>query len=169
MKKTKPPVDSDSYGTPDIVFNWLNKVFNFDVDAFASHTNAKCDRYYTKDNSALSAKKWNFRRGGRLTKVFMNPPYSRTNIYNCMQKAYEESLKGCIVVAIVRDDPSTRWYQEFIHGKAYKVIRLKERVKFIGGKDTYNFPCCVVLYDLTGFEQHGTEYLLRSYKEEFML
>ena len=165
MSKVKTIEDSDSYETPDEVYNWLNKYFKFHVDAFASRKNAKCKRYFTKKDNALG-KKWGFKRKGN-THVFANPPYSRGNIYNCMKKAYEESLKGCIVVALVRDDPTTSWYQEFIDDKAYKVIRLEERIKFVGGKDTYNFPCCVVLYDLDNFE--GTEYLLKSYKEEFEL
>ncbi len=156
------PIDSDSYGTPDHIFNWLNKTFNFKLDACASHTNSKCDNYFTKENSCLNSKKWRGRK--KSLSVFMNPPYSRGNINKMIAKAYEQSLDGCVVVCLVRDDPSTKWYQEYIDGKASLVIRLKERIKFIGGVDTYNFPCCVVIF--TGVKKTVTKYKLKSYKEE---
>lgn len=162
-KKIKAPVDSDSYGTPLEVYNWLNKHYKFHLDACASAKNYKHKRYFSKKDNALT-KNWNIKRKVK-THVFMNPPYSRANIGNFIKKAYEESLKGAVVVCLVRDDPTTGWYKEFVDGEAATVYRLKERIKFDGGEASYNFPCCVVIYDLDNFE--GTEYLLKSYKEKF--
>lgn len=41
--------DDDDRGTPDELFRRLDAEFRFDLDAAASHANAKCTRYYTTD------------------------------------------------------------------------------------------------------------------------
>lgn len=61
--------NSEEWGTPQELFNRLNKEFNFTFDICASKENAKCHKYYTKEEDALK-KEW----GGV---IWMNPPYGR--------------------------------------------------------------------------------------------
>ena len=71
------------WSTPDDLFGELSRDFDFDLDACASPTNAKCPRYFTKEQDAL-------RQSWHGT-VWMNPPYG-DEILPFMQKAYEESV-----------------------------------------------------------------------------
>ena len=52
--------NSEEWGTPQGFFNKLNKEFNFTLDICASKENAKCPKYYTKEEDALK-QEW----GGR--------------------------------------------------------------------------------------------------------
>jgi hypothetical protein len=79
----------------------------------------------------------------------VNPPYSRGNIDAFMRKAWNEWRMGNAtkVVALVRLDPSTSWFESFVHGKAAEVLMLDRRVRFVGATSGYPFPCCLVVYD----------------------
>ncbi len=48
---------SAEWATPDDLFAELDTIFHFDLDACASPENAKCVRYFTKDDNALG-KHW---------------------------------------------------------------------------------------------------------------
>lgn len=60
MTKGMYTSNSEEWGTPQGLFNRLNKEFNFTFDICASKENAKCPRYYTKEEDALK-QEW----GGR--------------------------------------------------------------------------------------------------------
>lgn len=68
-------LDSDSWGTTPALFEALNRSYGpFDFDLFASPSNKKCDRFFTKEQDAL---KQPWHEQGR--NLFGNPPYSRGN------------------------------------------------------------------------------------------
>lgn len=58
--------DKSDWETPRILFNELNRQYHFTLDAAASHTNHKVDRYFTADDDGL-VQDW----GGET--VFCNP------------------------------------------------------------------------------------------------
>lgn len=60
MTKGMYTSNSEEWGTPQELFNRLNKEFNFTFDICASKENAKCHKYYTKEEDALK-QEW----GGR--------------------------------------------------------------------------------------------------------
>ena len=60
MTKGMYTSNSEEWDTPQTLFNRLNKEFNFTFDICASKENAKCHKYYTKEEDALK-KEW----GGR--------------------------------------------------------------------------------------------------------
>jgi site-specific DNA-methyltransferase (adenine-specific) len=62
------------------------------------------------------------------TSVFMNPPYSNPTPW--VKKAYEESLQGKTVVGLLRGDTSTRWFHDWVLGKA--------ELRFIKGRVCFN-------------------------------
>ena len=61
---------STEWETPPRFFDFVNREFDFQLDAAASAINFKCDRYITKTQDALVTP-W---RGDR---VWLNPPYGR--------------------------------------------------------------------------------------------
>ena len=73
---------TDDWATPQKLFDELNSEFGFTLDPCATLTNAKCSKFYTRENDGLS-KDW---RGER---VFMNPPYGR-EIGKWVKKISEE-------------------------------------------------------------------------------
>ena len=72
---------TDIWATPQDFFNQLDKEFNFTLDPCALPENAKCKRFFTKEDDGLS-RSWNNEI------VFMNPPYGR-EIIDWVKKASE--------------------------------------------------------------------------------
>jgi phage N-6-adenine-methyltransferase len=148
---------NDEWETPDELFEVLDREFDFGFDLCANILNARCPDY--TDDVAEYVDSYSGEEHGQY---WMNPPYSRSKIGTCMKAAWDLAQMGKYVVCLVRDDPSARWYQNYVDGKATEVRRLKHRVKFKGAEDSYNFPCCVVVYrDNT---EGTTEYKLWSWK-----
>jgi site-specific DNA-methyltransferase (adenine-specific) len=134
---------SEMWGTPPDLFAMLNRAYRFRLDAASNGANALCPCYFTKDEDGLT-QDWS-----RYRRVWLNPPYGRT-IGLWMRKAYEESRKGCIVVALVPARVDTKWWHEQVVGKA-RVTFLKGRLKFINeaGRSRYPapFPSALVVYE----------------------
>ena len=127
----------DHYGTPVDFYDELNKRFHFKLDPCAWPDNALGTPYfYTEEDDGL-VQSW------APGPVFMNPPYSTVTPW--VQKAYEESLKGVLVVGLVRHDPSTRWWNDWVRGKGL-VLPVPYRLHFVGGDGAYNFPSTVVIW-----------------------
>lgn len=156
---------NDERETPDELFNVLDIEFNFQFDLAASIENRKTEDFSTNSLEVP----WSFFNRGPM---WLNPPYSRGNIDKFMKKAYEESLNGCTIVCLVRDDPSTNWYRDYVDGRAVEVRRLVRRVRFIGADSCYNFPCCIVVYKPPVKGHSGvplyepTKYFLWDWKQE---
>lgn len=155
---------NDEWETPNDLFFKLNDEFNFSFDAACKTDNAKCStgNFLDLGLEALEAP-WHMAHGA----VWLNPPYSRGNIYPFMQKAYGESqLTDKPIVCLVRCDPTARWFKNWVDGKAFEVRMLKHRVQFVGADASYPFPCCVVIYDRTlHAAEQDTIYSLWSWKE----
>lgn len=66
--------------TPRALFDELDRIFGgFNLDPCATEQNAKCARFFTREQDGLS-QPW-------TGKVFMNPPYGR-EIGNWVRKAW---------------------------------------------------------------------------------
>lgn len=59
---------TDMRATPQDFFDKLNDEFKFNLDPCATPENAKCEKYFTKEDDGLS-KSWDNQN------VFCNPPY----------------------------------------------------------------------------------------------
>ena len=128
---------SNDWATPHQTFNELDNEFNFTLDPCASHQNAKCEKYFTKEDDGLS-QDWSNEI------VFMNPPYGR-EIGKWVEKAYRESLKGAVVVCLIPARTDTKYWHNFIF--PYAEIRfIKVRLKFGGSKNAAPFPSAIVIY-----------------------
>lgn len=133
--------NKDDWETPRAFFDELNREFHFTLDAAASDTNHKVDNYFTKETDALTSD-W----GGEV--VFCNPPYGR-EVPKWVEKAYKESLKpNTTVVLLVASRTDTRWFHDYILGKA-EIRFIKGRLKFeVNGipKDPAPFPSLLAIY-----------------------
>lgn len=86
---------NDNFETPQELFEQLDRVFNFTLDAACTSENCKCPKgfYHDKGQDALDMN-W----GGE--RVFCNPPFSRKSEF--IKKAYMEVLlHNCPVVVMV--------------------------------------------------------------------
>lgn len=75
----------------------------------------------------------------------MNPPYGR-EIKEWIKKAYEESKKDCLVVALIPARTDTIYWHEYIFNKASEIRFLKGRLKFGKSKNCAPFPSAVIVF-----------------------
>jgi phage N-6-adenine-methyltransferase len=130
---------TDLWATPQVLFNELNCEFGFDLDVCATDENAKCERYITKEQDALSESAWNLWRGV----LWMNPPYGR-EIGKWVEHAYRAAEDGATVVCLLPARTDTRWWHDYcIKGE---VRFLKGRLKFGDSKNAAPFPSAVVIF-----------------------
>lgn len=128
---------SDDWSTPKDLFMELDREFHFTLDPCASDNNHKCDLYYTVDEDGLS-QNW------APHNVFCNPPYGRV-IGDWVRKGYNEFLKGATVVFLLPARTDTKWFHEYIYGKA--TIRfIKGRLKFGDSIQSAPFPSMIVIF-----------------------
>lgn len=127
---------TDDWGTPQPLFDELSAIFGgFTLDPCATPQNAKSQTFFTREQDGL-ARRW----GG---KVFMNPPYGR-DISRWVKKAYEESLRGALVVCLLPARTDTRWWQDYAkHGYVYF---LSGRLRFGAALNSAPFPSAIVTF-----------------------
>ena len=126
---------TDLWATPQDFFDRYNKLYQFELDVCATAENAKCQRFFTKEDDGL-AQEW-------TGVCFMNPPYGR-EIIHWMKKAYESSLKGATVVCLVPARTDTKWWHEYAMRGEIEFIR--GRLKFGDAKNSAPFPSAVVVF-----------------------
>lgn len=137
MTKGMYTSNSEEWGTPQELFNRLNKEFNFTLDVCASEENAKCPKYYTKEEDALK-QEW----GGV---IWMNPPYGR-RIGNWVKKAKETARQGkATVVCLLPARTDTAWWHDYVM-KANEIRLIRGRLKFGDGKGSAPFPSAIVVF-----------------------
>lgn len=126
--------ETEEYATPQSLFNELDEVFHFTLDACASAENAKCEKYFTKADDSLR-QIWS-------GTVWMNPPYGR-KIIHFMRKAYEAHHNGATVVCLVPARTDTKWWHKYaVHGT---VIFLRGRLCF-NNKNSAPFPSAIIIF-----------------------
>ena len=139
MKNIKTMLSSNTpeWSTPQKFFDELDKEFHFTLDPCATKENAKCSKFYTKEDGGLS-KNWDNEI------VFCNPPYG-SETPKWVEKA--SKTKGLVVMLIpARTD--TRYFHDYIYNKA-EIRFIKGRLKFGGeqkGSGSAPFPSMVVIF-----------------------
>jgi len=146
MNKVHFSSKSDSWSTPQDLFDNLNLQYNFTLDPCASDDNAKCSKYYTKEQDGL-AQSW------ANEVVFMNPPYGK-GLKDWIQKAYVSARDdNATVVCLIPARTDTSYWHTFVWNDARdtwkKGVRgkfLKGRLKFGGAKNSAPFPSAIVVF-----------------------
>jgi len=137
ISKTLYSSRSEEWPTPQPFFERLNAEFHFTLDPCATAANAKCERYFTKQENGLT-KHW------KRHTVFCNPPYGR-QMQAWAQKCFEASLKGATVVLLAHARTDTRWFHDWVYGKA-EIRFVRGRLKFGGGGQSAPFPSLVAVF-----------------------
>jgi phage N-6-adenine-methyltransferase len=129
--------ESHEWSTPQVLFDNLDAEFGFTLDVCASSENAKCERYYSKQEDGLK-QPW-------TGVCWCNPPYGR-DIGCWVEKAWQCSKEGrATVVCLLPARTDTRWWHEFVC-EAKEVRFLKGRLKFGGQENSAPFPSAVVVF-----------------------
>jgi len=129
--------DNITWETPQDLFNKLNNEFNFETDVCALPFNAKCSNYYTPDMDGLS-QEW---KGS----CWMNPPYGK-EIGLWMKKAYEESLKGSIIVCLIPARTDTKYWHDYCM-RATEIRFIRGRLKFSNSNNSAPFPSAIIIFN----------------------
>lgn len=127
---------TDLWSTPQDFFDKLNDEFHFDLDVCAIQENAKCEKFYTPEQDGLK-QPWN-------GTVWCNPPYGR-EIGQWVRRAFFASVAGSTVVMLLPARTDTRWFHEYIYGKA-EIRFIRGRLKFGNARNSAPFPSMVVIY-----------------------
>lgn len=107
---------NNEWSTPQYVFDELNKEFNFNLDVCASDWNAKCEKYYTKEDDGLK-KPW-------FGTCWMNPPYGK-EINKWIRRAYEVSFYNVTTVCLIPSRTDANYFHDYC---------LKGEIRFIRGR-----------------------------------
>lgn len=124
---------TDLWETPQSLFDELDKEFHFTLDVCATKENAKCERYFTKEDDGL-AQEW-------CGICWMNPPYGR-QIGKWIKKAYES---GARVVCLIPARTDTAWWHDYVMKGEYRFIR--GRLRFGNSKNSAPFPSAIVIFE----------------------
>lgn len=138
MNKALFSSNRQDWETPPDFFKKYDDVFRFTLDACATPQNAKCGKYYTKDDDGLT-KDWKDHR------VWCNPPYGR-EIARWVKKAHDEAEKSnTTVVMLLPARTDTAWFHDYILGQA-AIEFVRGRIKFVGASSAAPFPSMVVIF-----------------------
>ena len=120
--------------TPQEFYDKLNEEFRFTLDPCATKKNAKCKKFYTKEDDGLS-KDWSGER------VFLNPPYGK-EVGKWVKKASESK---CLIVCLLPARTDTRWFHQYIYHKS-EIRFIKGRLKFSGSSNSAPFPSMIIVF-----------------------
>lgn len=124
--------ETDLWATPMSFFKKYDDLYGFELDVCASVGNAKCKRFFTKEDDGLK-QEW-------TGVCWMNPPYGR-EIGLWMKKAWESKAT---VVCLVPARTDTKWWHDYAMKGEIEFIR--GRLKFGNAKNSAPFPSAVVVY-----------------------
>jgi phage N-6-adenine-methyltransferase len=128
---------NDERRTPRWLFDRLNKVFHFTLDAAASRDNALLPKFYTKEDNA-------FRQNWYGETVWCNPPYSRGQggLTAWVTKALPHKC-----AMLLPGDCSTVAGQSALHN-ATAILFLNRRLKFDNEPSGAKFSSWVAFFNL---------------------
>ena len=126
----------DEWETPPRLFQFLDRMFGFQLDVAATDENRLCRLWYTKERSGLE-QPW----APHVT--WLNPPYGRS-IGKWLQKALDESRAGATVVALIPARVDTQWWHRIVL-EADEVWFLEGRVPF-SGQQGAPFPSAIAVF-----------------------
>jgi len=128
--------EKDEWATPHAVFTMLDREFHFTLDACATSENAKCNRFFTKEDDGL-------RQDYGTERVWMNPPYSQLGKW--VRKAYDASLRGALVVCLTFARTDTAAFHDAV-AHASQIRFLRGRLRFGNAKNCAPAPSCIIIF-----------------------
>jgi phage N-6-adenine-methyltransferase len=104
----------------------------------ATAANAKCRTFLTKKHDGLDSD-WGHNR------VFCNPPYGRA-MSLWARKCFQASRDGALVVLLAHARTDTRWFHDWVYGKADEIRFVRGRLRFGDGRQSAPFPSLVAVF-----------------------
>ena len=141
------PSETEEWGSPPDLFEFLQWMFGFTIDLAASEENALLPRYYSLSDSAL-LHDWAGER------AWCNPPYDYRNLTAFTQKAYETWVRdgspgfGMFLLPCKTDQ---EWFHKYVwphSGDGVEIFFLRGRQKYQrpGKKAGAGFPSMLVRF-----------------------
>lgn len=134
MEGVLPSVASDERLTPDPLYLSLHAEFGFTIDLAASRENAKCARFYTREDNALS------RTWGNES-CWLNHPWSQTPAW--VEKSWREALAGTPLIVMLLPDNRTHqpFWQTLVEPfRETSLSGVQLRARFLPGRQHYGTP-----------------------------
>jgi phage N-6-adenine-methyltransferase len=123
-------------------FDPLNREFHLTLDVAASAENAKCSRFYTVEDNALM-QPWAPER------CWCSPPYDEAMLAQFVEKAYNESQRGALVVMLIPARTERWWWHQYIIDGGAEVRFERGRTPFRrrdGKVRTSPVPCAIIVF-----------------------
>ncbi len=125
------------HGTPEDIFNQLDKEFHFTLDVCADPSNAMVNKFLSQREDGL-------RTSWTNQICWMNPPYGR-EIPKWISKALRESqTNNATVVCLVPARTDTNWFWDYCVNGEIRFI--KGRLRFKGESSSAPFPSMIVIF-----------------------
>ena len=139
--------------TPPKLWNKIDPIFNFVLDAAANERDTKCERYIDEETNALTVD-WVVGEGEHW---FLNPPWGKLykkatgyTMKDWMRHALEQYEKGYEGVALVSVRTDTKWWHKnvkYAPWVCFPLGRVHYIDPFTGEPATQNtFPSVLVIY-----------------------
>lgn len=138
---------SQTWNTPLHLFQPLNDIWQFTIDAACLEDSALCERFYTPETDGL-LQDWS------KEVVWLNPPYN--DIKTWMKKCSDSHAAGATIVTLIPSRTDTKAFQDYIALNCTCICFIRGRLKFanpILEEDTEitvshaPFPSCLVVFD----------------------
>lgn len=127
---------TDEWGTPQWLFDLLDREFAFDLDVCASALNHKGKNYYGISDDGL-ASPWGYSN-------WCNPPYS--NQWPWVERAdYETNIERHSSVMLLKHDQSTA-HGTLASKEADEIRVIEHRLTFEGAPNSANFPSAIAVF-----------------------
>jgi hypothetical protein len=97
--------------------------------------------YLNSKMEALSAKEYKNR-----TEVLDNEKWVKTDISDWVRRCQESSLAGSQVIALLPAAVDTKYWHQYIFGKATAACFLKGRIRFVGAPAAAPMACSLVYW-----------------------
>jgi phage N-6-adenine-methyltransferase len=150
MQENMMTSNRDDWETPVELYNILDNIFHFSLDAAASIHNTKAEYFFTENDDALK-QDWDLtvKSLKKTSTVFINPPYNNKGILlKFFNKIKIEADKGLTIVALVAARTETKWHKIAWDYARYFLFFYK-RIKFeLNGKSlgTPTFPSELIIF-----------------------
>jgi phage N-6-adenine-methyltransferase len=130
------PTKRIDWETPQHVFDYWNRRFQFGTDVCANRQNAKCKRYFSPRQNGLR-QEWS-------GPCWMNPPYGRGMIGPWVKKAYLSAMSGdATVVCLLPNRSDNPWWEMVTAGEIFFV---QGRLRFVGAPSGAKFPSIICVF-----------------------
>jgi phage N-6-adenine-methyltransferase len=159
--------DRNTYGTPDYVFQYLNKRYPFAWDLAATASNTKCQNFLSPRMDSLSLP-WHLLAPKRW--LWLNPPYRPLKLW--IQKCQEERDLGAKIITLVPlGTVATRY---FSIGPPQEIHRVTGRINFdppigLPDKNGNMWDSVVLVWDLETPQQVFPSFDLDTMFNEWLI